>query len=151
MSTIPWEGWQFLIGEWVGEGGGEPGQGSAVFTFSPDLDNKVLVRRSHMDFPATPFRPAVVHDDLLIVYQDPDQSRRAIYFDNEGHVIHYSVEISEKQDTVTFLSEKLPSEPRFRLSYWKTPEATLTTRFEIAPPGQPEAFSVYVEGNARRK
>jgi len=29
MSANPWEGWQFLTGEWSGEGGGEPGQGSA--------------------------------------------------------------------------------------------------------------------------
>ena len=151
MSANPWEGLEFLIGEWTGEGGGEPGQGSAVFTFYPDLDNHILVRRNHMDYPATPSRAAFVHDDLLIVFQEGDQTKQAIYFDNEGHVIHYSVEMSKEHKSVTFLSEKFPSAPRFRLSYLKTPAETLTIRFEMAPPGQPEEFSVYTEGNVRRK
>src|SRR6266849_9830409 len=32
-SPPNWDRWQFLMGEWVGEGGGEPGQGTGSFSF----------------------------------------------------------------------------------------------------------------------
>jgi tetratricopeptide (TPR) repeat protein len=144
-----WDAWQFVLGEWVAEGGGEPGQGTGVFSFLPDLQQRVLVRRNHVDYPETPSQPAFAHDDLLVVYLEDMQPVRAIYFDNEGHVIRYTAEANDGR--AVFLSDALPAAPRFRLSYSKTAESALTIRFEIAPPGQPDAFSVYTEGVARRK
>lgn len=75
---------------------------------------------------------------------------RAVYFDNEGHVIHYTAQVSNDQQTVTFLSDAVTSEPRFRLSYSKGENGALAIKFEIAPPGKPESLSTYVEGVARR-
>ncbi len=55
------------------------------------MNGTVLVRRTHLDYTATKPRPAYAHDDLLFVYYDPlDSSPRAIFFDNEGHVIRYA-------------------------------------------------------------
>jgi hypothetical protein len=42
-------------------------------------------------------------------------------------------------------------EPRFRLIYAKTSDGTLVQKFEMAPPGKPEAFKTYIESTARRK
>jgi hypothetical protein len=41
---------------------------------------------------------------------------RAIYFDSEGHVIHYSVKVSSP-NTVTFESDPAQPGPKYRLVY----------------------------------
>lgn len=151
-TSDPWAAWRFLVGEWTGEGSGQPGQGSGSFSFAFDLGGKILVRRNRSDYPATKDRPAASHEDLLVVYQASEGSpTRAIYFDNEGHVIQYAVNFSEDQKVLTFLSDPAPSTPRFRLTYTKSDNHTLGVKFEIAPPGQPGSFSTYLEGVARRK
>jgi len=104
-----------------------------------------------MDFPAVPDRPSFAHDDLTIIYPDPVGSMRAIYFDNEGHVIHYSVGLTEDGQMITFVSEAISSAPRFRTTYIKGKDGTIAIRFEIAPPDNPDKFSIYTEGTATRK
>jgi hypothetical protein len=151
MTTPFWDDWKFLLGEWVGEGGGAPGQGGGNLTFQFDLQDQVLLRRNHVDFPATPERPAFAHDDLTVIYPDPAGSMRAIYFDNEAHVIHYTAAFTGDGNTVTFVSDPILSAPRFRTTYIKGQDRTMTIRFEIAPPGNPDGFSVYTEGTAKVK
>ncbi len=151
MKAGNWDSWQFLLGEWVGEGGGSgPGQGLGTSTFYLDLQNTILVRKNQANYPASKDRPAYSHDDLMIIYRQPD-STKAIYFDNEGHVIHYTAAFSEDHNTLTFISEINQSAPRFRLTYTKVKEGTLKIKFEIAPPGKPEAFSQYIEALLHRK
>lgn len=145
-----WDAFRFLIGEWVGEGAGAPGEATGGFSFSFDLEGKILVRRNHADYPATKDKPAYSHTDLMVIYQEPEGTR-AIYFDNEGHVIHYAVSMSKDQTTLTFLSEPTPSAPRFRFTYNKAKNETMTFQFDMAPPGKPDAFSKYLEGSLRRK
>jgi hypothetical protein len=149
MTTPNWDAWQYLLGEWDGEGGGAPGQGSGGMTFIFDLQGQVLLRKNHVDFLATPERPAFAHDDLTVIYPDPTGSMRAIYFDNEGHIIPY--EVSSGADAIILVSIPEPNSPRFRTTYLKGDNGTVITRFEIAPPGDPEAFAVYVEGTSKRK
>ncbi len=151
MTTPAWDALQFLVGEWIGEGGGAPGQGGGNLTFRFDLQKQVLLRENHVDFPAIPERPAFAHDDLTIIYPDPAGSLQAVYFDNEGHVIHYAVTSSVDGQAVTFVSEPRPSEPRFKTTYIREKNESVTIRFEIAPPSQPDGFSVYTEGSAKRK
>jgi hypothetical protein len=146
-----WAPLRFLLGEWVGEGSGEPGQGTGGFSFQPDLQGKILVRRNYARYPASKDRPAYAHDDLLIVYAEPGRiGWQAVYFDNEGHVIHYAVSIPAV-GIWEFLSEVQPDRPRYRLTYRKAGADTLTLKFEIAPPGKPEGFTSYIEARARRK
>jgi hypothetical protein len=52
---------------------------------------------------------------------------------------------------LTFTSAAAPSAPRFRLTYQKESEDRVGVKFEIAPPGKPEEFRVYLEGKARKK
>ncbi len=149
MTTPDWNPWQFLSGEWIGEGGGQPGQGGGSMIFEFDLQGQVLLRRNHMDFLPTPERPAFAHDDLTVIYPESSGRLHAIYFDNEGHVIHYAV--TSTDDTIVLVSDPEPSAPRFRTTYLKGENGTVITRFEIAPPGDPDGFAIYVEGTAKRK
>lgn len=144
---------QYLTGEWVGEGGGkEPGQGIGEFSFAPDLQGRIIVRKSYANYPATGDKPAYRHDDLMILYQEGQSSQvRAIYFDSEGHVINYSVEISEDKTGTIFTSDNSSPGPRFRLTYSKIDDDNLGIKFEIAPPGKPDSFSTYIEASAHRK
>ena len=146
-----WDAWQFLLGEWEGEGSGSPGQGSGGFTFSLDLQKRVLVRKNRADYPATDKQPAYSHEDLMVVYQEAGQPVRAVYFDNEGHVIQYTVEFSPDQNSVIFVSEAKPAEPRYRLTYTKAPSKSVTIKFEIAPPGKPSEFKAYIQAAAHQK
>lgn len=146
-----WEGWAFLMGDWVGTGTGIPGEGTGVFSFRPELDGRILVRKNRVEYPA----PAVsgsspVHEDLLIVYPAQGGSvLRAIYFDNEGHTIPYGVALSPTGPSVVFESEGIAEEPLFRLSYEGAAGGRLVIVFSIAPPG--EGFRVYTSGRAQRK
>jgi hypothetical protein len=149
MTSPNWDPWQFLLGEWVGEGGGAPGQGGGSMTFDFELQKQVLLRKNHMDFTATPERPAFAHDDLTIIFPNPAGVLRAIYFDNEGHVIPYAVTPTE--DAIILVSDPEPSAPRFRTTYLKGEDGTVITRFEIAPAGNSDGYAIYVEGRAKRK
>jgi hypothetical protein len=145
-----WDAFRFLLGEWVGEGAGAPGEATGGFSFNFDLDGKILVRRNRADYPATKDKPAYSHTDLMVIYLEPE-AMRAIYFDNEGHVIHYAVSLSQDKTTVTFLSDPSPSAPRFRFTYNKAKNDSMTFQFDMAPPGKPDAFLKYLEGTLRRK
>jgi hypothetical protein len=147
-----WRPFENLLGDWVGEGGGQPGQGGGEFSFQLDLQKRVLVRKSYAAYPAANGRPAFRHDDLIVVYRESENSPvKALYLDSEGHVIHYSVRVSGDQKTIEFVSDVLPSTPTYRLTYLMTGGNTLNIKFEIAPPGKPGAFSTYIEAKAKRK
>ncbi|MGC4054052.1 MAG: hypothetical protein QM757_33630 [Paludibaculum sp.] len=138
-----------LIGHWVGDGSGSPGTGTGEFSFEPGLQGKVVLRKNFAEYPKTAERPAFRHDDLMVVYQEGGQGPlRADYYDNEGHVIRYTVSAEGK--TIRFLGDVTAGAPRFRLIYTLTRSDTVRIQFEMAPPGQPEAFRPYIEATARR-
>jgi hypothetical protein len=147
----PWAALRFLIGEWTGEGGGQPGQSAGGFTFRPELGGKVLVRRNRAEIARGPDRPAAVHEDLMVVYPgEKGQPARAIYWDNEGHVINYAVRPAPDGKSASFLSEPVPGQPRFRLTYQEMGDNRVDIVFAIAPPGKPDEFRTYLEAKARR-
>lgn len=142
-----WSSVQFLIGSWKGEGSGAPGQGSGGFSFSPDLQGTVLVRKNFAEYPPANGKPGSRHDDLTIVYRDPTSQRlRAEYFDNEGHAIHYAV--SADGHSAVFLSDGPASALRYRLTYTRTAADRLALKFEIAPPSKD--FRPYLQATVTR-
>jgi hypothetical protein len=150
----PWTPFRFLIGEWIGEGDGAPGKGSGGFTLAADLDGKVLVRRNRAEYQPSAGSPAVVHQDLMVIYPQATKDKgiaRASYWDNEGHVIQYSVWPAKEGTGLVFLSEAVKGEPRFRLSYAKGEKDSVTLKFEIAPPDKPDTFKTYIDAKVRRK
>jgi hypothetical protein len=143
----PYGAIRFLMGEWVADGPAAAGGGH--FEFTPDVQGNLVVRRNHAEYPSAGDRPVANHDDLMVIYREGGATR-AIYFDNEGHVIRYAVEAAGP-DAVTFLSEAAAGAPRYRLSYKKLPDGRVGGKFEVAPPGKPEEFKTYLEWTAKRK
>lgn len=139
------------MGDWVGTGTGKPGEGTGAFSFRPELDGRILVRKNRVEYPARDGSgPGTVHEDLLIVYPAPDgPGFRAIYFDNEGHTIPYLVALSPTGPAVVFESEVAAGKPRFRLSYEGFTGGDVVIVFSIAASG--EDFRIYTTGTARRK
>lgn len=143
----PYGAVRFLMGDWVADGPAAAGSGH--FEFTRDLQGNIIVRRNHSESPSAGDRQTANHDDLMVIYRESGGTR-AIYFDNEGHVIRYTVEAGGP-DAVTFLSEAAAGAPRYRLSYKKLPDGRLSGKFEVAPPGKPEEFKTYLEWTAKRK
>lgn len=139
---------QFLVGDWVADP--RPGGDSGHFEFRFELQDRILVRRNHAEIIATKDRPAGTHDDLMVVFRESPQAViRADYFDSEGHVIRYLVEVvAEKR--ATFVSEESAGAPRFRLSYVALPDSGLRGKFEVAPPEKSAGFAPYLDWTARR-
>ena len=150
-KTTNWEHWKFLLGTWIGEGGGNvPGQGVGESKFFLDLEDNILVRESYADLPASNDRPAYTHRDRMIIYQQASATR-AIYFDNEGHVINYDIKFSDDFNTVTFINDLISGAPRFRLSYTRQKDNKIKLDFEIASPNKPDSFSPYISAILKRK
>lgn len=146
-----WDGWQFMQGKWIGEGTSEAGRGSGYFTFEPDLDGKVWVRRNHAEYPGAGSAPPTIHDDLMVVYTDAatDQTR-AFYTDTEGHTIGYVVSVSADRNALTFVSDRQSGQPRYRLTYVRLDPTRMSVVLETAPPDRPEEFRKIVEGFVRK-
>lgn len=144
-----WEKWQYMMGEWKGEGSGQPGEGSGMFTLKPKLDGNILERKGKTEITANDTHPALMHEDVMIIYKNRDGNPvRAIYFDNEKHVINYDITYPENKIVLT--SEANPSMPRFRLIYEKLDEKALNIRFEMSMPNAPEEFKMYLEGKSKK-
>jgi hypothetical protein len=147
QQKTTWDKWDWLIGDWKGEGAGQPGQGSGTFSFSFDLDKNIIIRKSHSEYPASDSKPKIIHDDLMIVYLDIAGSpNKAIYFDNEGHTISYTITYSDKSIVLT--SDKIPNTPVFRLVYTLLDSETVNTRFEMSQDG--DKYRPYVEGKSKK-
>lgn len=147
QDKSPANKFDWLIGEWKGEGDGKPGQGEGSFSFQFDLDNKILVRKSHTEF-LSKDNPPTMHEDMMIIYSDfSGDLSNAIYFDNEGHTINYLVTISGS--SIVFLSKKITvNVPIFRLTYTLLNKNTVNTKFEMSQDGT--TFTTYIEGKSNK-
>ena len=142
-----WEKWEWLIGDWIGEGSGKTGEGTGQFSIKKDLDGKVLIRKNHAVYPATRAKPKIVHDDLMIIYKDmSDNLPKAMYFDNEGHAIPYLVTYAEKAIVLT--SKSVANYPVFRLTYSLLEKGLINVKFEMSQDGG--KFRTYTEGTCKK-
>jgi hypothetical protein len=142
-----WDKLEWLIGEWQGEGSGIPGEGGGIFTFSYDLEKRIMVRKSHSEYPGENIKSRTIHDDLMIIYPDskgnPD---KAIYFDYEGHTINYA--ITYPDSSIVLTSVLNPETPTFRLIYTMLDVDTVYTKFEMSRDGK--SFMTYIEGKSKK-
>jgi hypothetical protein len=126
-----WRGLDWLMGAWTADGGGAQ-QGTGGFSFARDAGGQVVVRKNFADYPAQGGRPAERHDDLMVIFRE-GAAERAIYWDSEGHIIHYAL-AEPAPGRVVFESDD-PDGPKYRITYRQTP-AGLEGAFEIAPDRQ---------------
>ena len=144
----PLERVSFLVGNWTTDTDTELGHATALSTFALELDRQILTRRGSTKYISGKLA-GQQHDDLLIVYPEgPDRALKAIYFDAEGHVIHYTVTIPEP-NTAVFDSDPVQPGPRYRLTH-KVTGRQMETKFEVAAPGKSD-YRMYVSGVSTRK
>jgi hypothetical protein len=139
----------FLLGKWTGVAGEKQtpqGAGQGAFSFEPELNGKIIVRRNIAEYDSGPR-----HEDLMVIYLDepsdqPDNGPRAIYFDSEGHVIRYRLAFPSPEHAV-FESDGTQPGPKYRLSYWME-KTSLNGTFEVAPPGS--GFKPYMSWKSKK-
>jgi hypothetical protein len=148
----PWKALAFLEGTWDAhtQGGSAQAQGSGTYSFESELKHHVLVRRSGDSTGCIgPKGFDCEHSDVLYVYQDAkDQPLKAIYFDSEGHVIHYTVTTPDST-TAIFISEASPSGPQFQLVY-QLKDWVMSGKFQMRMPGQ-TAWKSYLEWSGAKR
>jgi hypothetical protein len=140
---------QFLKGTWEAKGAGPGGVSTTgTYTFAPDLKNHILARTGPPNASCTgPSSFDCDHGDMLYVYPEAG-TLRAIYFDNEGHVIHYAV-TTPTPTSVVFLSDVGQPGPQFRLTY-ELKSGIMTGRFQMHMPGAPD-WTTYLEWSGAKK
>jgi hypothetical protein len=149
--TGSWKALSFLQGTWEAKAAGGQGvSATGTYTFRSELGDHILARHSTSDAGCKgPASFDCDHGDLLYVYQDaPGQSLKAIYFDNEGHVIHYNVSTPDAT-TAIFLSDGGQPGPQFRLMY-ELKGAVMSGKFQMRMPGQTE-WKSYLEWTGSKR
>ena len=147
----PWKPLQFLIGTWEAktQGGAAKAEGSGTYTFQLELHNHILARHSSSEACKGPADFNCEHGDLLYVYREAaGQAYKAIYFDNEGHVIRYEV-TAPSASTAMFLSDPSSPGPQFRLVY-SLDGSIMSGKFQMRMPGKTE-FKSYLEWSGAKR
>ncbi len=128
-------GLHFLDGTWDAKAAGAGASLLGTYTFAPELAGHVYARHGKAANCTGPKSFDCEHTDLLYVYPE-GAGLKAIYFDNEGHTIHYDVTTPTPTSAV-FLSEAASPGPRFRLIY-ELKDGVMAGKFQMQPPGQTE-------------
>jgi hypothetical protein len=140
----------FLLGTWEAKTINNPAvTATGTYAFRTELNGHVLARHTSAAGCKGPEDFNCQHGDLLYIYADaPGQPLRAIYFDNEGHVIHYAV-TAPTATTAEFLSDASGAGPQFRLFY-ELKGGIMSGKFQIRMPGQQE-WKSYLEWTGARR
>jgi hypothetical protein len=150
-TADPWKALSFLEGTWEARTQSGPGGARVIGTYTFELEFKrhVLARHTASVACKGPQDFDCEHGDLLYVYQEADsQSLKAIYFDNEGHVIHYTVSTPQSAKAI-FVSDISSSGPQFQLVY-ELKNAVMSGKFQMRMPGQAQWRS-YLEWSGQKK
>ena len=160
-ATDPLSSLNFLLGTWTA---GTAATGTAdaqvlgTYTFSRALAGHALQRTGTVATCKGPQDFDCNHHDQLTIFPDPNgqaihgSSIFALYLDNEGHVIYYTVSTPDAH-TAVFNSQGPASAPKFRLTYHLEgdgPKAMMTGKFQFAPPGSDEYHS-YLEWSGTKQ
>lgn len=150
QSADPWKALGFLQGTWEAKANGDSGaQAQGTYTFQMELKNHVLARHSQYAGCRGPADFDCNHGDLLYVYQEsPGQPLKALYLDNEGHVIHYSVS-TPTATSAEFVSDASQSGPQFRLLY-ELQGSAMSGKFQMRMAGQNE-WKSYLEWSGSKR
>lgn len=149
-ASDPFASLHFLEGTWAANTAGAQGvQASGLYSFSRELGGHVMARHATSDPGCkAPASFDCKHGDLLYIYLDaPGQPLRAIYFDNEGHTLHYTV-ATPTPTTAVFVSEPGYG-PQLRLLY-ELKDGVLYGKFQVMPPEATE-WKSYLEWSGGKR
>ena len=136
-----------FVGEWKGEGGGQPGKGKYERSYQFILNKRFIEIKNKSTYEPTTQHPSgEVHED--IGYFSYDNVRKTLMlrqFHVESFVIQYRVDsISSDKKTIVFISESIeniPSGYRAKETYRLVGDNEIEDTFEIAEPNKD--FAVY--------
>ncbi len=141
-KTSPLAPLSFLIGKWQSES--TPG----IDVFRKDLGGHIIVRSAQSKCVGTSDQASSMRS-VMTIYSDSDGKIRAIYFDNDGHVVRYRV-AGMSPSMVQFVSDDADRGPHLRLTYSRTDDRTMAVKFEMAMPDHPSEFRSVAEANETR-
>jgi hypothetical protein len=145
-----WNALRFLEGTWEAatQGGAARATASGSYSFRKELGGHTLARHSSAAGCKGPADFDCEHGDLLYIYPDGQGPLKAIYLDNEGHVIHYNV-TTPTPTSVVFISDGSTPGPRFRLLY-ELKEGVMSGKFQMQMPGKTD-WTSYLEWSGRKQ
>jgi hypothetical protein len=136
-----------FVGEWKGEGGGEPGKGKYERSYQFILNKRFIEIRNKSTYEPTTQNPkGEVHED--IGYFSYDNSRKTFIlrqFHIEGFVNQFKLDsVSPDKKTLVFLSESIENIPagfKAKETYRILSDDEIEETFEVAEPGKD--FTIY--------
>lgn len=136
-----------LVGNWKGEGGGEPGKGKYERSYQFVLNKRFIEIRNKSTYEPTAQNPkGEVHED--IGYFSYDNGRKTFMlrqFHTEGFVNQFKLDrISPDKKTLVFITESIENIPagyKAKETYSLLSDDEIEETFEIAEPGK--AFMIY--------
>ncbi|MBN8569281.1 MAG: FABP family protein [Ignavibacteria bacterium] len=136
-----------FLGEWIGDGEGEPGKGKYERSYQLIFNKRFIEVHNKSTYPPkTENTQGEIHED--VGYMSYDKSRKTFalrQFHTEGFVNEYVLEsISTDGKTISFVTESIENLPagfRARETYQLLNENEFEETFEIAEPGKD--FALY--------
>jgi uncharacterized protein YaiE (UPF0345 family) len=143
-NTNQWSALAFLEGTWDAKASSsKEAAETGSYTFRLELQDHILARHGDISQCKGSSSFDCDHNDLLYLYHDgSNQTLKAIYFDNEGHVINYDVTTPSSTSAV-FLSDGSQPGPQFRLTY-ELKSQVMYGAFQMKMPGQQD-WKSYLE------
>jgi hypothetical protein len=150
-NSARWKPLDFLLGTWEAKTAGQKVAAAGTYTFQIELNGTVVARHSSLDTCKGPADFDCKHGDFLYLFHDtatgPDDSGlRAIYFDSEGHVIHYTV--SQPWPNMVVFQSVPSAGPQFRLTY-ELASGIMKGKFQVLPPGMKD-YQTYLEWSGKK-
>lgn len=136
-----------FIGQWAGEGGGEPGKGKYERSYRFILNRNFIEIRNKSTYQPTDKNPnGEIHEDIgYFSYDKGIKKFKLRQFHIEGFVNDFVLDsISPDKKTIVFTTvaiENIPAGFRAKETYHLLNENEIEETFEIAEPGK--GFEVY--------
>ena len=144
-----------FLGQWVGEGGGEPGKGTYERSYQFILNKNFIEIKNKSTYQPTDKNPkGEVHEDIgYFSYDKSIQKFKLRQFHIEGFVNEFVLDsISADKKTIVFVTvaiENIPNGFRAKETYHLISENEIEEIFELAEPGK--EFQVYSRVKLIRK
>lgn len=144
-----------FIGNWTGEGGGEPGRGKYERSYQFVLNGNFIEVKNKASYPAkTADKPGEVHEDVAYFsFDNATKLFKLRQFRSDGAVNEYVLDsISPDRQTYVFVTESVENMPggyRARQMFRFVNDKEFGETFEVAAPGK--NFVVYTKAIMRKQ